>query len=49
MLTNMSFKASNISSFGEGSNGELYVVSLGGTIYQDRPADQRSAPAAAST
>ena len=32
MLTNMSFKASNISSFGEGSNGELYVVSLGGTI-----------------
>ena len=33
-LTNMSFKASSISSFGEGSNGELYVVSLGGTIYK---------------
>ena len=30
----MSFKASSISSFGQGSNGELYVVSLGGTIYK---------------
>ena len=36
-LTNMSFHASNISSFGEGSNGELYVVSLGGTIYKIVP------------
>jgi glucose/arabinose dehydrogenase len=31
-LTNMSFHTGSISSFGEGSNGELYVVSLGGTI-----------------
>jgi glucose/arabinose dehydrogenase len=31
-LTTMSFKTSSISSFGQGSNGELYVVSLGGTI-----------------
>jgi glucose/arabinose dehydrogenase len=36
-LTNMSFHASNISSFGEGSKGELYVVSLGGTIYKIVP------------
>ena len=36
-LTNMSFKASSISSFGQGSNGELYVVSLGGTIYKIVP------------
>jgi glucose/arabinose dehydrogenase len=36
-LTNMSFKASSISSFGEGSHGELYVVSLGGTIYKIVP------------
>ena len=36
-LTNMSFHASSISSFGEGSNGELYVVSLGGTIYKIVP------------
>ncbi len=33
-LTNTSFHASSISSFGQGSNGELYVVSLGGTIYK---------------
>ncbi len=31
-LTNMSFKTGSISSFGQGSNGELYVVSLNGTI-----------------
>ncbi len=31
-LTNMSFHTSNIASFGQGSRGELYVVSLGGTI-----------------
>jgi glucose/arabinose dehydrogenase len=35
--TNMSFKASSISSFGQGSNGELYVVSLGGTIFKMVP------------
>jgi hypothetical protein len=33
----MSFHASSISSFGQGSNGELYVVSLGGTIYKIVP------------
>jgi glucose/arabinose dehydrogenase len=31
-LTHMSFHAGGISSFGQGSKGELYVVSLGGTI-----------------
>jgi glucose/arabinose dehydrogenase len=36
-LTNMSFHASSISSFGQGSNGELYVVSLGGTVYKIVP------------
>jgi glucose/arabinose dehydrogenase len=36
-LTNMSFKASSISSFGQGSKGELYVVSLGGTVYKIVP------------
>jgi glucose/arabinose dehydrogenase len=36
-LTNMSFKASSISSFGQGSKGELYVVSLGGTVYRIVP------------
>jgi glucose/arabinose dehydrogenase len=36
-LTTMSFHASSISSFGEGSRGELYVVSLGGTIYRMVP------------
>ena len=30
-------RRSSISSFGEGSNGELYVVSLGGTIYKIVP------------
>jgi glucose/arabinose dehydrogenase len=36
-LTKMSFKAGSISSFGQGSNGELYVVSLGGTIFKIVP------------
>jgi len=36
-LTNMSFRTSSISSFGQGSNGELYVVSLGGTIFKIVP------------
>ena len=36
-LTNMSFHASSISSFGQGSQGELYVASLGGTIYKIVP------------
>jgi glucose/arabinose dehydrogenase len=36
-LTDMSFHASSISSFGQGSNGELYVVSLGGTVYKIVP------------
>jgi len=36
-LTNMSFHTSNISSFGQGSHGELYVVSLSGTIFKIVP------------
>ncbi len=37
MLTNMSFKVTSISSFGQGSDGGLYVISLNGSIYKIVP------------
>ena len=44
VLTDTTF---NISSFGEDEAGELYVVSLGGTIYRIRNPDAFSTPTAA--
>jgi hypothetical protein len=38
LMKHISFKVSQLDSFGQGQAGGLYVISLGGSIYKLKPA-----------